>query len=160
VKILRDSAECFPFSIPAALNGFFRKISFLPVKLLLFGFSLLPLRVLYVIGTLFYVLLYYVIRYRRRVTNNNLSLCFPEKTAADIRALEKKYYRHLSDIVAESVKGLTISSREIQKRCSLADRTLFDYCSPWELGMGRAWHQCGASATFGGLVPADFQQDL
>ena len=47
--------------------------------------SLLPLRVLYVLSDLLYVLTYHVIRYRRNVVRENLRTSFPEKSEAEIK---------------------------------------------------------------------------
>ena len=45
-----------------------------------YSLSLLPLRVLYVLSDLLYVLVSRIVRYRHRVIWNNLKVSFPEKT--------------------------------------------------------------------------------
>jgi KDO2-lipid IV(A) lauroyltransferase len=78
--------------------------------------SLLPLSVLYVLADLVYFLLYHVVRYRRKVVYENLQNAFPEKDAAEIRGIAKKYYKHLSSLMVEIIKMASISPRELKKR--------------------------------------------
>ena len=67
--------------------------------------SLLPLRVLYLLSDLIYYLLYYVIRYRRKVVRQNLIGSFPEKNMAEIIRIEKKFYAWFCDYVVENIKA-------------------------------------------------------
>ena len=72
--------------------------------------------VLYLISDFFFVLLYYVFGYRKKVIFKNLSLAFPEKSSAEKERIAKKFYRHFTDIIVESIKAFTISEKEILKR--------------------------------------------
>ena len=79
--------------------------------------SLLPLRVLYVLSDFTYVLLYYIVRYRRKVVRTNLVHSFPEKKPDEIRIIEKKFYHHLCDMFVESYRMWHMSEGEMRKRC-------------------------------------------
>jgi Kdo2-lipid IVA lauroyltransferase/acyltransferase len=81
--------------------------------------SRLPFGVLYLIADLLFLVLYRVIRYRRGVVEDNLRHAFPAREAREIRQLGKAYYRHLSQVVVEILKMLTISEQEIRKRIEL-----------------------------------------
>ena len=83
--------------------------------------SRLPFPVLYALGDLLYVLGYYVFGYRKKVVRANLDLAFPRKTAAEKKAIARQFYRNLVDIVVETVKLLTISSRELGRRVTIAN---------------------------------------
>ncbi len=83
---------------------------------LLYLISLLPFWLLYMLSDCFYVLLYYIIKYRRQVVYENLLRAFPEKTEDERRVIEKQYFRHLGDLVVENVKMLTISKKDVLKR--------------------------------------------
>jgi len=83
---------------------------------LLFLISLLPFGLLYLLSDILFFFLYHVFRYRRKVVAKNLLNSFPEKSISDLKGIEKRFYRHLSDLILESVKTLTISSGEIKKR--------------------------------------------
>lgn len=78
--------------------------------------SLLPMRALYIFSDFLYLLMYYVIGYRKKVVFNNLKLSFPEKSDQELNAISKKFFRHFTDIFIESIKAFSISEKEINKR--------------------------------------------
>lgn len=78
--------------------------------------SLLPFRVLYCLADVFYLLVYYVIGYRRDVVWRNLTSSFPEKEEHELRRIERDSYHWLCDYVVETVKLLSISDRALQHR--------------------------------------------
>jgi KDO2-lipid IV(A) lauroyltransferase len=63
-----------------------------------------------------YLLIYYIIGYRKKTVRENLELVFPEKSTTEKRKIEKKFYRHLCDMIVEAIKSLTISEKELLKR--------------------------------------------
>ena len=87
---------------------------------LIYGFlklvSLLPVRILYLIADFVFVLLYYVIRYRKNIVRSNLAIAFPEKTAAEREQIMKRFYKNLTDTFLEMIKMLTWSEAEVRKR--------------------------------------------
>lgn len=85
---------------------------------LLYPLSLLPMQILYALAYPIYITLTYIIKYRKRITIENLTLSFPDKTHAEILTLYKLYNRHLSHIIVEMLKMLTISKRKLNKRYS------------------------------------------
>ncbi len=91
--------------------------------------ALLPFCVLYFISSCLYPLLYYVIRYRRKVVHVNLTNSFPEKSAKEIRRIEKKFYRHFCDLIMETVKLSRISKKEIRKRLKFINHEIIDELS-------------------------------
>lgn len=78
--------------------------------------SLFPFPVLYVFSNFIYLIIYYVIGYRKQVVRNNLKYSFPEKTELERRKIEKKFYLHFCDLLMESVKLIGMSESEINKR--------------------------------------------
>jgi KDO2-lipid IV(A) lauroyltransferase len=83
---------------------------------LLFIISYLPVRILYVLFYPFYIVICYIIKYRKEVTLKNLTLSFPEKSHKEILTLYKQYQKHLTDLGAEMVKMLSISKKNAEKR--------------------------------------------
>ena len=77
--------------------------------------SLLPFRVLYLISDLLFPLLFYVIRYRRKVVWQNLTECFPEKSEEELRTIEKRFYHFFCDYVVETIKLFSISKESMMK---------------------------------------------
>ena len=78
--------------------------------------SILPFRVLYAFSDGLYFLIYHIIGYRKKTVKENLHLVFPNKAEAEIVAIRKKFYHHLCDMVAEAIKSLTISEKQMMKR--------------------------------------------
>lgn len=79
-------------------------------------FSRLPLGLLYVIADIFYLLIYYIVGYRKKVVLENIAKAFPTYTEAEKIALAKKFYRNLTDIFVEIAKALTMPISEVQRR--------------------------------------------
>lgn len=78
--------------------------------------SRLPMRVLYLKSDLFFILIYYVIGYRKKIVAYNLDLAFPEKSEKEKKAIAKAFFRHFTDYFMETIKALSISVKEINKR--------------------------------------------
>ncbi|MEO6523211.1 MAG: lysophospholipid acyltransferase family protein [Mucilaginibacter sp.] len=88
--------------------------------------SLLPFWFLFLIADVLYVLLYYITGYRRKVVYENLRNSFPEKTEAEIRLLEKQYFKYLGDLIVETIKMISISEKEILRRVYLTNPELIE----------------------------------
>ena len=79
----------------------------------------------YWLSDILFLFAYYVVRYRRSVTRNNLSRAYPELGESRRKELEKAYYRHMCDLLIEgihnlyqqwfSVKALDIYTAIVQK---------------------------------------------
>lgn len=82
----------------------------------LYLFSLLPLRLLYLFSDLAYILVYYIIGYRKKVVRYNLSIAFPNKTEEERKGIEKKFYRNFIDSFIETIKALSASPDFIRRR--------------------------------------------
>ena len=78
--------------------------------------SMLPFRILYFVSDLLYILMYYVIGYRKKVVKENLNLVFPNKSEAELRIILKRFYHHLCDMIVESVKSMNISIDSMKSR--------------------------------------------
>ena len=78
--------------------------------------ALLPFRALYVLSDGFCFLMHYIVNYRRKVVRNNLHNAFPEKSEAELREIECKFYRYICDYMLEEVKMLRMSFKELCRR--------------------------------------------
>ena len=79
-------------------------------------FSLLPMRVHYILSDLIYVFVYHIARYRKTLVKKNLSTSFPQKSEAELHDIEKRYYHWFCDYIVETVKMFSMSERTMQKR--------------------------------------------
>ena len=86
----------------------------------------LPLEVLYVFSDIAYFIIYYAVRYRRKTVRHNLELVFGPSGHSNIVRIEKKFYRHLCDCIAETVKLLHISDEEIDRRAVVTNGEYID----------------------------------
>ncbi len=66
-------------------------------------------------------LLQYVVRYRAKVIHTNLKNSFPEKTEAEIKQITKDFYLNLTDVSVESLKLVSISKEEVEKRVRITN---------------------------------------
>jgi KDO2-lipid IV(A) lauroyltransferase len=78
--------------------------------------SKLPLFILYRLSDLLFLLLFYVVGYRRKVVNDNLSKCFPHWKLPQKQAIAKAFYRNLCDVIVETIKAISISEEELNRR--------------------------------------------
>ncbi len=91
-------------------------IVYILVYPLVWLFSILPFRILYMVSDGIYALLYYIIGYRKKVVLYNLKLAFPNKPEEEILAIRKKFYHHFVDMFMEMIKSFTVSKEEVYKR--------------------------------------------
>lgn len=79
-------------------------------------FSRLPLGVLYVLSDLIFFITYRVLRYRRAVVMTNLENSFPQKSKKELEQISKAFYKNLCDYAAETLRLLSIDSKELKER--------------------------------------------
>ena len=95
---------------------------------LFYALSLLPFRVLYVLSDMEFVLVYYVVRYRRKIVRRNLSTAFPQKGHSEIVHLERRFYHWFCDYFFEALKLLSISDKELRRRFSIYNSEQVEQC--------------------------------
>jgi KDO2-lipid IV(A) lauroyltransferase len=78
-------------------------------------FNLLPKIILYRFADVFYIILFDILRYRRKVVFENLRNSFPEKSDKEIYKIARKFYLHLSDTFVENCALLTMSKERTLK---------------------------------------------
>ena len=86
----------------------------------------LPLAWLYRLSDLLYGLVYYVVRYRVKVTRRNLAASFPELTEAERRALERRFYHHFTDYIVETIKLAAIDQQDLLRRAVIRNPEVVD----------------------------------
>lgn len=97
-----------------------------PVGWLLHLVALLPFGMLYLLADFIYLILYYVVGYRKKVARQNMSEAFPEKSGKEITATMRLFYRWLADYMVETIKLLHISNRQIRSRFVFKNMELVD----------------------------------
>jgi len=94
----------------------------------LYLISLLPFWFMYGVSDFFFVVMYYVLGYRKKVVMANLRNSFPEKSDKEIKEITIAFYRYLCDLFLETFKTLTISKKRMLKHCKMNEdaQKLFD----------------------------------
>ena len=114
----------------------------------------LPLGVLYIFADFVFLILYYLVRYRRRVVDDNLAACFPQRTPQERAGIRRRFYRNFADCIVETVKLFHITDAEISRRMVFenveaidrftAERrsvaVYFSHCGNWEWGPSITLH--------------------
>src|ERR1043165_3391516 len=89
---------------------------------LVYGFlylvSLLPFFILYGIADILFVIIYFLVGYRRDIIFRNLRNAFPEKNEKEISSIARSFYRNFIDNWIETIKLLSISKKTLNKRTS------------------------------------------
>jgi len=88
--------------------------------------SKLPFGFLYFLSDIFYVVVYYLVGYRKKVVFENLKNAFPEKSKKEIQLIAKKYYRHFCDLTLETIKMSGMNSSNFSKRFTIANPELLN----------------------------------
>lgn len=123
-----------------------RKIGYGILDGIVHALARLPLRCLYLIADVLFLLIFYVVRYRRKVVAKNMSDSFPELSEDKRRRIIRDFYRNLADYIVETIKLLHISDHEIRRRMvfegvdmidGLFERgrsiaAYFSHCGNWE----------------------------
>jgi KDO2-lipid IV(A) lauroyltransferase len=86
----------------------------------------LPFWVIFGLADIFYVFLYYIVGYRRKVVHENLVRSFPEKSSEEIRKITKKFYHHLSDLGLETIKLYGMTEKEIDDRLKVNNLDIYE----------------------------------
>ena len=68
---------------------------------------------------LLYLIVFYVMRYRRNVVYGNLKHVFPEKSEKEIDQIARRFYRHFCDWIVEIIKSFSLSDKELARRVKL-----------------------------------------
>lgn len=88
--------------------------------------SKLPLGALYPLFYFFYLNIYYVFGYRKKVVFENINKSFPSKSDKERKQIAKSFYVYLSRLFAESVKNLSISKNELSQRMVVKNPEVMD----------------------------------
>jgi len=72
-----------------------------------------------------YLIVFKLIGYRKSVVYDNLKNSFPDITDEDIIAIQKKFFKHLCDVIMESIKLFSISESDLRERFKITNPEIF-----------------------------------
>lgn len=93
-----------------------QRLIYFIVRFLIQAFSLIPFNAIYLFSKFLYFILFYLIRYRRRVVTNNLNNSYPGISKIKLDSLTKDSYRNLTEITVEGIKGLGFNEAALNQR--------------------------------------------
>ena len=93
----------------------------------LYLLSLLPFWLLYFISDFLFVILYYLVGYRRNVVQENLRNSFPEKSDEERSLIEKKYFKYMADLMLETIKSVSMSEKQVHRRMTCTNPELMEH---------------------------------
>ena len=83
--------------------------------------SKLPFRLFYWFSDCIYILVYYIIGYRKKIVRNNILIALPDVSEEKRLVIEKKFYHHMCDMFLEMIKTMSISSEEMKERFKITN---------------------------------------
>ena len=83
--------------------------------------SKLPFRLFYWFSDCIYILVYYIIGYRKKIVRNNILIALPHVSEEKRLVIEKKFYHHMCDMFLEMIKTMSISSEEMKERFKITN---------------------------------------
>ena len=84
--------------------------------LVFYPLSVLPLFFLYIISLPVYLLMAFVLRYRKKIIDINLSKSFPSLKNDDKKLFRNKFYWHLTQLGIEMLKMISMSKKNVMRR--------------------------------------------
>ncbi|MFT6502643.1 MAG: KDO2-lipid IV(A) lauroyltransferase [Crocinitomicaceae bacterium] len=86
--------------------------------------SHLPLGILYLFTDFLYLILVTTGIYRKSTIEENIQRSFPNLSPKERKKIKRKFYRHFTDLLAEGIKNLSISEKELKKRFKVVNPEL------------------------------------
>ena len=86
--------------------------------------SHLPLGILYLFTDFLYLILVTTGVYRKSTIEENIQRSFPNLSPKERNKIKRKFYLHFTDLLAEGIKNLSISEKELKKRFKVVNPEL------------------------------------
>jgi Kdo2-lipid IVA lauroyltransferase/acyltransferase len=86
----------------------------------------MPFAVIYFLADILYILVFYVIGYRKKVVFENLRHSFPEKSEVELKKIAQRFFRHFSDLILEIIKMAGIKEKDLRKRMAVKNAGLIN----------------------------------
>lgn len=104
------------------ISAFFSKTGLF----LLSRIAKVPFGTLCFLSDILYYIVYHLTGYRKKVILENLKHSFPEKNSREIRNISKKFYRHLCDLIFETIKMKAMHEQDFRERMVFQETELLN----------------------------------
>lgn len=108
------------------MNSQMKKIFYFIADIFFLALAKLPKSILYSISNILFLILFYIIRYRKKLVYENLKNSFPEKSDTERKKIAKKYYGHLCDLVLEDLALIKMSKEKVLSFVKYTNPELLD----------------------------------
>jgi KDO2-lipid IV(A) lauroyltransferase len=88
--------------------------------------SKLPFKAIYIFADLSFLLIYYIINFRKKLVYQNIYNSFPNLSEADHKKIKKNFYKNIVDIFMESLKFFSIKEKQILKRVTYTNLDILE----------------------------------
>lgn len=88
--------------------------------------QLFPLEFHYIFADILYFIVYHLAGYRKSTVSLNLRNSFPNKSSDELKAIERRFYHHFTDMFIETLYLTHISQKKHAKRLSFENMELID----------------------------------
>ena len=113
---------------------------------------------MFLLSDILYLIAYHLVGYRRKVVRRNLAAAFPERDEKERLKIERRYYRHLCDLLIEGLYNLFASPRSIMKRYHVVSE-LLDGVMLFDLLNGKVCDRNGNEVAFAKELYTQYQND-
>lgn len=90
------------------------------------GIAKMPFWSIYLLSDIFYLFVYYVIGYRKKIVYQNLKNSFPVRNNKEINSIARKFYHHFCDLILETIKMSEMSECEYRKRVTIENNDIIN----------------------------------
>lgn len=87
------------------------------------------------------MLVYYVFGYRKDLVMANIFIAFPEKSLDERKKIARQFYKNLIDTFIETIKIISLSTKEFEKRCSIDMEPVLDMIAKGKSIQFQSGHQ-------------------
>lgn len=99
----------------------------------LYFFSLMPLRLHYLLSDIISFFLKNIVRYRRKVIYENISKCFPNEDPGNYKIIANEFYKYISDVFVEAIWQISASDTDVCKVVRQeGDKLVDDLCAKYD----------------------------
>ena len=95
-------------------------------KLIVLPIARLPFKMRYRVSDVLAWVLRSLVKYRRKVIDENILIAFPEKSAAERTKIRNDFYRHFTDLALEQTWLLAASEEDLYAHCKCNNPEIFE----------------------------------
>lgn len=93
-----------------------KRLGYYIIRFIILWFKITPFFVVYLLSDFVFFVFYRILKYRKKVVLSNLNRVFPNKNEQEINKIAKLFYKNLADITLESIKGFSMTEKQMLKR--------------------------------------------